>query len=309
MATGGGGQPVRGTSQNRGRALFRVGVATPVARPLHGARRGGRGGGLRDRRGHATSGTTPLRSTGGTSLAFLVLALVVHLGSNSALGLYGRIWRHAGIEEARQVAAGRRSSRWSSCWPSASPVAHARPRDSSRSRSSSSAAPSLTMAMGALRFHSRLFAWQRGSRSVGPPCCGDRQPRRRCGGHPRDAPEPGRGARAGGGLRRRRPGPRPLAPRRARRRRASRTSPSAADRYTIQQVFLAIPNPAPELVERALRAVEGAGVAMKILPSVRDIVAGKPQTVTHPPGPRAPDRGPARPDPGGHRPGRRSSSA
>ncbi len=35
--------------------------------------------------------------------------------------------------------------------------------------------------------------------------------------------------------------------------------PEAASRYTIQQVLLAIPNPPPELVERALQASETAG--------------------------------------------------
>jgi hypothetical protein len=34
---------------------------------------------------------------------FLVTALVVQLSANRLLGLYGRIWRHAGIEEARQI--------------------------------------------------------------------------------------------------------------------------------------------------------------------------------------------------------------
>jgi FlaA1/EpsC-like NDP-sugar epimerase len=48
--------------------------------------------------------------------------------------------------------------------------------------------------------------------------------------------------------------------------------PEAADRYTIQQVLLAIPSPAPALVERALRASETAGVSMKILPGVKDMI-------------------------------------
>jgi FlaA1/EpsC-like NDP-sugar epimerase len=48
--------------------------------------------------------------------------------------------------------------------------------------------------------------------------------------------------------------------------------PEAASRYTIQQVLLAIPSPAPELVERALLASEGAGVSMKILPGVQDML-------------------------------------
>jgi hypothetical protein len=34
---------------------------------------------------------------------FLILALAVHLVANWVFGLYGRIWRYAGIEEARQV--------------------------------------------------------------------------------------------------------------------------------------------------------------------------------------------------------------
>jgi hypothetical protein len=34
---------------------------------------------------------------------FLVLALVVHIGANWIFGLYGRIWRYAGIQEARQI--------------------------------------------------------------------------------------------------------------------------------------------------------------------------------------------------------------
>jgi FlaA1/EpsC-like NDP-sugar epimerase len=50
--------------------------------------------------------------------------------------------------------------------------------------------------------------------------------------------------------------------------------PSAASRYAIQQVLLTIPAPSGELVERSLRAAEGAGVALKILPGVRDLVGG-----------------------------------
>src|SRR5580704_2984844 len=34
---------------------------------------------------------------------FLALALVVQLSANRLLGLYGRMWRHAGVEEARQI--------------------------------------------------------------------------------------------------------------------------------------------------------------------------------------------------------------
>ena len=37
-------------------------------------------------------------------LLFLFITLVVQLSANRVFGLYGRIWRHAGIEEARNVA-------------------------------------------------------------------------------------------------------------------------------------------------------------------------------------------------------------
>ncbi|HXQ60138.1 MAG TPA: hypothetical protein VN799_08560, partial [Acidimicrobiales bacterium] len=35
--------------------------------------------------------------------AFLLVALVIQLTANHVFGLYGRMWRHAGIEEARQI--------------------------------------------------------------------------------------------------------------------------------------------------------------------------------------------------------------
>ena len=34
---------------------------------------------------------------------FLVVALAIQLTANHLFGLYGRMWRHAGIEEARQI--------------------------------------------------------------------------------------------------------------------------------------------------------------------------------------------------------------
>ncbi len=50
--------------------------------------------------------------------------------------------------------------------------------------------------------------------------------------------------------------------------------PDAASRYTLQQVLLAIPNPPPELVQRVLQACETAGLTMKVLPVVSDLVDG-----------------------------------
>ena len=44
--------------------------------------------------------------------------------------------------------------------------------------------------------------------------------------------------------------------------------------YTLQQVLLAIPNPPPELVQRVLHTCEEAGLTMKVLPVVSDLVDG-----------------------------------
>ena len=59
----------------------------------------------------------------GRFATFLLVALVVQLTANHVLGLYGRMWRHAGIEEARQILLARDAA-WSSSsasTPSAGP--------------------------------------------------------------------------------------------------------------------------------------------------------------------------------------------
>jgi FlaA1/EpsC-like NDP-sugar epimerase len=96
---------------------------------------------------------------------FLILALVTHLAANGAFGLYGRIWRYAGIEEARQVLlaalaafivllAGR-------------PLWHMIDLERVPLQVIFVGCAFVTMAIGALRFQSRLFAWQRGTHRVG----------------------------------------------------------------------------------------------------------------------------------------------
>ena len=90
---------------------------------------------------------------------FIVLALVVHLGGNWVFGLYGRIWRYAGIEEARQVMLSSLAAvliltvlrpLWQMVDLEYVPL-----------QVVVVGCAFVTMAMGALRFHSRLFAWQR----------------------------------------------------------------------------------------------------------------------------------------------------
>ena len=96
---------------------------------------------------------------------FLVLALVVHIGANWIFGLYGRIWRYAGIQEARQILVSTLSAFvvlvalrpiWHGMWLERVPL-----------NVLFIGCALVTMGTGALRFHSRLFAWQRGSHRVG----------------------------------------------------------------------------------------------------------------------------------------------
>ena len=200
---------------------------------------------------------------------FLVVAVLVTLLSNRVFGLYGRMWRHAGADEARQLLL---SMSTTLCvliafWPLGHAV-HV-----------GLIAPIVVIVgcmfasagMGVLRFHSRLFAWQRGSKRLGlrVAVIGSRDTGASAVREMLRSP--------GAGLV-------PVAvfdddPR------AHGLSllgvpvvgtiddiPAAASRYTIQQVLLAIPSPPPEVVERALRASETAGISMKILPGVKEVL-------------------------------------
>ena len=206
---------------------------------------------------------------------FLLLALAVHLTANWVFGLYGRIWRYAGIEEARQVLLSALTALV--VLTALRPLWRIVDLERVPLRVVFVGCAFVTMAMGALRFHSRLFAWQRGTHRVGlrVAVIGSRDAgaeairemlRTPVAGYVPVAvfDDDGRGHGLSligvpvvGGI---------------------EDIPDAANRYTIQQVLLAIPNPAPELVERALRASEAAGVGMKILPSARDMAAGSEHT-------------------------------
>lgn len=200
---------------------------------------------------------------------FLAVAVVVTIISNKMFGLYGRMWRHAGADEARQLLL---SVATTLCvlvafWPAGNAI-HIE------------LVPPFVVVvgcmfaaagMGVIRFHSRLFAWQRGSKRLGlrVAVIGSR-----------DA-----GAAAiremlrspGAGL-----VPVAVFDDDERAHGLSLLGvpvvgdiseiPKATSRYTIQQVLLAIPSPSPALVDRALRASEQAGVSMKMLPGVRDML-------------------------------------
>jgi FlaA1/EpsC-like NDP-sugar epimerase len=127
-----------------------------------------------------------------------------------------------------------------------------------------------TMAMGALRFHSRLFAWQRGSRrsglrvavigsrDAGAAVVRDMLRNPKAGLMPVAVFDDDAGAHGLSllGV--------PVVG-------AVDDIVAAAPRYDIQQVVLAIPSPSAELVERSLRASESAGITMKIVPGVREM--------------------------------------
>jgi FlaA1/EpsC-like NDP-sugar epimerase len=200
---------------------------------------------------------------------FLLVAVVVTIACNRLFGLYGRMWRHAGADEARQLML---ATAVTLCiliafWPIGRQL-------------KVELVPPIVVAvgcmfsaggMGVLRFHSRLFAWQRGSKRLGlrVAVIGSRDTG--AAAIREMLRSPGAGLvpvavfdddpRAHGlsllGV--------PVVGR-------ITDIPEAADRYTIQQVLLAIPSPGPELVERALRSSEIAGVSMKILPGVQDML-------------------------------------
>ena len=50
--------------------------------------------------------------------------------------------------------------------------------------------------------------------------------------------------------------------------------PASTSRYMLQQVLLAIPEAPPEVIADVLRSAEAAGIAMKVLPTVHDVVKG-----------------------------------
>ena len=54
-----------------------------------------------------------------------------------------------------------------------------------------------------------------------------------------------------------------------------RDIPSARSRYLLQEVLLAIPNASPEVIADVLRTTEEAGITLKVLPTVQDVVAGR----------------------------------
>ncbi len=54
-----------------------------------------------------------------------------------------------------------------------------------------------------------------------------------------------------------------------------RDIPAATSRFKIQEVLLAIPGASPETIADVLQTTEAAGITMKVLPTVHDVVTGR----------------------------------
>jgi FlaA1/EpsC-like NDP-sugar epimerase len=200
---------------------------------------------------------------------FIILTLVVQLSTNRIFGLYGRIWRHAGVEEARNILL--------SCGTALLILLALYPfgRMLRITRVPIDVLPIgciLTIAgIGALRFHSRLLGWQRGTRRaglrVGVIGSGDA------------------GATAVREmLRNPTAGLSPVAVFDDDRRKHGLSVvgvpvvgsvddlPFIVPRIGIEQVVLAVTAPTNALVERCLRAAETSGVPLKIVPDLGELV-------------------------------------
>lgn len=202
---------------------------------------------------------------------FLGLVMVLTLVANHVYGLYGRMWRHAGAEEARQLLLS--SATVVSFLIVVYPLGRMARVEMVPGAVIVVGGMFATAGMGLLRFHSRLFAWQRGSRRVGlrVAIVGSRDAGAAAIREMLRSPGAGLvpvavfdddsgahglsmlGVPVVGSI---------------------DDIAASASRYTLQQVLLAIPSPPPELVQRVLQACETAGLTMKVLPVVSDLVNG-----------------------------------
>jgi FlaA1/EpsC-like NDP-sugar epimerase len=202
-------------------------------------------------------------------VVFLAVTLTVQLIANWFFGLYGRIWRHAGIEEARNIVL--------SCLATLTVLTVLYPLGFAErlTRVPFLVLPLgclLTMlGIGVLRFHSRLLGWQRANRGMGL----------RVGViGSRDAGA----AVVRGMLRNPSGGLFPVAVFDDDRKTHGYSLmgvpvvgpiddiPAAVEKLQIQQILLAVPDPSTVLVEQCVKLAEEAKVALKIVPDLPQIV-------------------------------------
>ncbi len=203
---------------------------------------------------------------------FLLIALTVTLACNQIYGLYGRMWRHAGLEEARQMILSSGTVAavmlvvYIAVRVSGYQVLHAQVIVVGLLLA--------TLGMSLVRFQSRIFAWQRGSRGSGlrVAVVGSRDAAASAVREMIRRPDAGLipvavfdddesvhgmsliGVPIVGSI---------------------QDIPAATSRFMLQEVLLAIPNASPEMIAEVLRTSERAGITMKVLPTVHDVVAGR----------------------------------
>ena len=203
---------------------------------------------------------------------FVLIVIVVTLACNQIYGLYGRMWRHAGLEEARQMILSSGTVAavllviYAAIQLAGYQVVHA-----------SVVVIGLILAslgMSLIRFQSRIFAWQRGSRGSGlrVAIVGSRDAAASAVREMIRHPDAGLipvavfdddtsvhgmsliGVPIVGSI---------------------RDIPAATSRYNLQEVLLAIPDASPETIADVLHTTEAAGITMKVLPTVQDVVTGR----------------------------------
>jgi FlaA1/EpsC-like NDP-sugar epimerase len=202
---------------------------------------------------------------------FVLIVVIVTLVSNRMWGLYGRMWQHAGLEEARQMVfstatvAGVLLVVYALMALAGYQLLHLGVVLFGLGFAAAG--------MSLIRFHSRIFAWQRGSRGSGlrVAIVGTRGAAASAVREMLRYPDAGLipvavfdddtsvhgmslvGVPVVGSI---------------------EDIPSAASRYMLQEVLLAIPQPSPEVIADVLRSAEQAGIAMKVLPTMIDVVNG-----------------------------------
>ena len=203
---------------------------------------------------------------------FVLIVMIVTLVCNQIYGLYGRMWRHAGLEEARQMILSSGTVAavllviYTTIRLAGYQVVH----------------PEVvvvglilaTLGMSLIRFQSRIFAWQRGSRGSGlrVAIVGSRDAAASAVREMIRHPDAGLipvavfdddtsvhgmsliGVPIVGSI---------------------RDIPAATSRYMLQEVLLAIPDASPEMIADVLHTTEAAGITMKVLPTVHDVVTGR----------------------------------
>jgi FlaA1/EpsC-like NDP-sugar epimerase len=201
--------------------------------------------------------------------AFVVFVVVVTLACNRIYGLYGRMWQHAGLEEARQMVLS--TATVGAVLAVSSLLIHLAGYQLVHPSVLAVGLIFATAGMSLIRFHSRIFAWQRGSRGSGlrVAIVGSRNAAATAVREMLRNPDAGLipvavfdddtsvhgkslvGVPVVGSI---------------------HDIPAATSRYELQEVLLAIQGASPEMIADVLQAAETSGISMKVLPTMSDVV-------------------------------------